>query len=95
MSMGRLFHALGAATENARSDETSLERGTTRSCLPAKRREARPGMLATGETNSVRIYQDLPGSIHEDTVMDGHRQGKKANAYKYPSRSSSDDQASS
>ena len=23
------------------------------------------------------IYQDLPGSIHEDTVMDGHRQGKK------------------
>ena len=26
----------------------------------------------------------LPGSIHEDTVMDGHRQGKKANAYKYP-----------
>ena len=28
----------------------------------------------------------LPGSIHEDTVMDGHRQGKKANAYKYPSQ---------
>ena len=26
----------------------------------------------------------LSGSIHEDTVMDGHRQGKKANAYKYP-----------
>ena len=25
----------------------------------------------------------LPGFIHEDTVMDGHRQGKKANAYKY------------
>ena len=54
MSTGRLFHALGAATENARSDETSLERGTTRSCLPAERREARPGMLATGVTNSVR-----------------------------------------
>ena len=35
------------------------------------------------------FYKDLPGSIHEDTVMDGHRQGKKANAYKYPSRSSS------
>ena len=31
-----------------------------------------------------RCYQDLPGSIHEDTVMDGHRQGKKANGYKYP-----------
>ena len=30
------------------------------------------------------IYQDLPGSIHEDIVMDGHRQGKKAYAYKYP-----------
>ena len=55
MSTGRLFHALGAATENARSDETSLERGTTRSCLPAERREARPGMLATGVTNSVRF----------------------------------------
>ena len=54
MSTGTLFHALGAATENARSDETSLERGTTRSCLPAERREARPGMLATGVTNSVR-----------------------------------------
>ena len=54
MSTGRLFHALGATTENARSDETSLERGTTRSCLPAERREAHPGMLAAGETNSVR-----------------------------------------
>ena len=54
MSTGRLFHALGAAMENACSDETSLERGTTRLCLPAERREARPEMLATGETNSVR-----------------------------------------
>ena len=54
MSTGRLFHALGAVTENARSDETSLERGTTRSCLPAERREARFGMLAMGVTNSVR-----------------------------------------
>ena len=54
MSTGRLFHALGAATENASSDETSLECGTTRSCFPAERREARPGMLATGVTNSVR-----------------------------------------
>ena len=24
------------------------------------------------------VYQDSPGSIHEDTVMDGHRQGKKS-----------------
>ena len=54
MSTDMLFHALGATMENARSDETSLERGTTRSCLPAERREARPGMLATGETNSIR-----------------------------------------
>ena len=54
MSTSRLFHALGAATENARSDETSLERGTTRSCLPAERREAHLGMLATGVTNSIR-----------------------------------------
>ena len=54
MLTGRLFQALGAATENARSDETSLESGTTRLCFPAERRVARPGMLATGETNSVR-----------------------------------------
>ena len=25
----------------------------------------------------TRIYQDLPGFIHEDTVMDGHWQGEK------------------
>ena len=30
------------------------------------------------------MTKDLPGSIHEDTVMDDHWQGKKANAYKYP-----------
>ena len=54
MSTGRLFQALGAASENARSDETSLECGTTRSRLPAERRKARPVMLATGVTNSVR-----------------------------------------
>ena len=35
-------------------------------------------------SSPARIYQDLPGSIHEDIVMDGHRQGKKAYAYKYP-----------
>ena len=62
MSTGRLFHALGAATENARSDETSLERGTTRSYLPAERREARPGMLATGVTNSIQ------SRIHNSTT---------------------------
>ena len=54
MSTGRLFHTNGAATVNASYGETSLERGTTRSCLPAERREARPGMLATGATNSIR-----------------------------------------
>ena len=35
ISTGRLFQALGAATENARSDKTGLDRGTTRSCLRA------------------------------------------------------------
>ena len=30
---------------------------------------------------STRIYQDPSMKI---VVMDGHRQGKKANAYKYP-----------
>ena len=53
MSTGRLFQAFGAATENARSDETSLDRRTTRSCLPAERREARPGTLATEVINMV------------------------------------------
>ena len=52
MSTGRLFHALGAATKNARSDETSLERGTTRSCLPAELREARPGMLKPTQSDT-------------------------------------------
>ena len=54
MSTGRLFQALGAATENARSDETSLDRGTTRSYLLAERREARPETLAKDVTNSVK-----------------------------------------
>ena len=62
-STGRPFHALGAATENARSDETSHERGTTRSCLPAERREARPGMLTTGVTNSARYDGARPLSV--------------------------------
>ena len=39
--------------------------------------------------------QDPSMKLWMAIVMDGHRQGKKANAYKYPSRSSSDDQASS
>ena len=38
MLKGRLFQALGAATENAHSDETSLDCGTTRSCLPAEQK---------------------------------------------------------
>ena len=35
-------------------------------------------------SGKVMPYQDLPWSIHEGIVMDGHRQGKKAYAYKYP-----------
>ena len=54
MSTGRPFHALEAATENARFDESSLKRRTSRSCLPAERREARPEMLVTEVTNSVK-----------------------------------------
>ena len=54
MLTGRLCQALGAAMENARSDQTSLDRGTTRLCLPAERKEARPGMLATEVTNSIK-----------------------------------------
>ena len=49
----------------------------------------------TGDFAIGRIYQDLLGSIHEDIVMDGHRQGKKHTLINTPSRSSSDDQASS
>ena len=29
-------------------------------------------------TDDELIYHDLPGSIHEDIVMDGHRQGEKS-----------------
>ena len=57
--------------------------------LPNKQRIDYKICLLTVPSHSVstrftRIYQDLPGSIHEDTIMDGHRQGKKANAHKYP-----------
>ena len=58
--MDRLFQAFGAATENAHLDETSLDRGTTRSCL--EWREAWPGTLATEVTNSVssHMYPENP-----------------------------------
>ena len=59
MSTGRLFHALGAVGESARSKETSLERGT-RSYLLAEQKEARPGILATGVTNSVKYDNAWP-----------------------------------
>ena len=36
MSTGSLFHAFGPATENARSEETSLLRGTNISCFAAQ-----------------------------------------------------------
>ena len=47
MSTGSLFQAFGPATENARSEETSLVRGTNKSCFAAERSVARPGMSTT------------------------------------------------
>ena len=52
MSTGNLFHAFGPATENARSEETSLVRGTNKSCFAAERSVARPGMSMTEVTSS-------------------------------------------
>ena len=54
MSTGNLFHAFGPATENARSEETSLVRGTNKSCFTAERSVARPGMSTTEVTSSVK-----------------------------------------
>ena len=67
MPTGRPFHALGAATENVRSDETSLERGITRSCLPAERREARSGMLA-----QQRNFFPVPAHLHCHSALQCH-----------------------
>ena len=54
MSIGRVFQAFGATT----AEDTSLVCGTSSSCLPAERSEARPGMSATGVTSS-EIYKLL------------------------------------
>jgi len=43
MLTGSLFHAFGAATANALSEDTNLDRGKTSSCLSAERSDARPG----------------------------------------------------
>ena len=48
MSTESLFHAFGAATSKALSEETSLVLGTSNSCLPTERSEARPVIAATG-----------------------------------------------
>src|SRR6218665_1500424 len=47
MSTGSLFHAFGAATSKALSDETSLVLRTSSSCLPTERSETRPGIAVT------------------------------------------------
>ena len=60
MSTGSLFQAYGPATENARSEETSLVRGTNKSCFAAERSDARSGMLTTEVTSSVKYDGALP-----------------------------------
>ena len=60
MSTGNLFHAFGPATENARSEETSLVRGTNKSCFAAERGVARPGMSTTEDTSSVKYNGTRP-----------------------------------
>ena len=53
ISTGSLFHAFGAAMANARSEDTSLDRGTTSSSLSAEQSDdARPGLYPTGFTSS-------------------------------------------
>ena len=48
MSVGRLFHTAGPATENARLPRRSLVRGTTRSPRAAERRATRVETDETG-----------------------------------------------
>src|SRR6218665_1082439 len=59
ISTGSLFHAFGAATSKALSEETSLVLGTSSSCLPTERSDARPGIAATGVTNSFSTASDI------------------------------------
>ena len=72
MSTGRPFHLLGAATENARSDETSLERGTTRSCLPADQRVATPWDVGywSDQLSQVRRCTTIDGMVYQKTEFE-------------------------
>ena len=51
MSIENMFYAFGAATANALSEDTGLDRETS-SCLSAERSDARPGLRATGFTSA-------------------------------------------
>ena len=53
MSDGRLFHAAGPATQNARLPRRRLVRGSTRSPRAAERRAARVEMVVTVMPDSV------------------------------------------
>ena len=52
MSDGRLFHAAGPETQNARLPRRRLVRGSTRSPRTAERRAARVAMVVTGTHKS-------------------------------------------
>ena len=79
MSTGNLFHAFGPATENARSEETSLVRGTNKSCFAAERSVARPGMSTTEshQFSQIRwcstvddmVYQNIEFEIYSSLKL--------------------------
>ena len=68
MSTGRLFHALGAAMENARSDETSLERGTTRSCLPAERVASWDVGYGSNQLDQIRRCTTIDSIVYQKAL---------------------------
>ena len=64
MSTGSLFQAFGAATSKALSEETSLVLGTSSSCLPTERSEARD----SGDRSHQ--LQDVWWGSTDDDMMD-------------------------
>src|SRR6218665_284747 len=58
MSTGSLFHAFGAATANALSEDKSLDRGKANFCRSAERSNARPNQGHWD--NPFGISRDIP-----------------------------------
>jgi len=71
---GKLFHAVGTATENARLPSWRLVHGTRRSPRTAKRRAQRVATVVTG-THSSFMYVGL--TVQALTNMHGRQQTQR------------------